>query len=50
MKKGASDEPPHDVVEDASPTETSVEPASLAERDGPDEKKGWPWPQPGSTS
>ncbi|TCG02852.1 hypothetical protein BZM27_52795 [Paraburkholderia steynii] len=50
LKNEPSDELPHDAAEDASPTEASVEPASLAEWDGPDEKNGWPWPQPGSTS
>jgi hypothetical protein len=34
----------------SSPVEGSVAAALLAEWDSPDEKKGWPWPQPGSTS
>ena len=50
MKSGASSKPAHTEAEDASPVEASVETAPLAEWDAPDEKKGWPWPQPGSTS
>jgi hypothetical protein len=38
------------ATDDAGPTEASAEAAPLAEWDAPDEKKGWPWPQPGSTS
>jgi hypothetical protein len=50
IKPGASAELPHDAAEEASPVEVSVEATPLAEWDAPDEKKGWPWPQPGSTS
>jgi hypothetical protein len=50
MKRDASTEPAHDAAEEASPVEASVEAAPPAEWDAPDEKKGWPWPQPGSTS
>ncbi|TDN66806.1 hypothetical protein [Paraburkholderia sp. BL10I2N1] len=50
MKGDASAEPTHDAAEEASPVEASVEAAPPAEWDVPDEKKGWPWPQPGSTS
>ncbi|AUT75582.1 hypothetical protein C2L64_45265 [Paraburkholderia hospita] len=50
IKKGASDEPSHAAVEEASPVEVSVVVAPSVEWDAPDEKKGWPWPQPGSTS
>jgi hypothetical protein len=50
MKPGASAAPTHDATEEASPVEASVVAAPLAEWDAPDEKKGWPWPQPGSTS
>ena len=50
MKLGASNDPAHDAADEASPVEVSVEAAPLAEWDAPDEKKGWPWPQPGSTS
>jgi hypothetical protein len=53
MKKRDADEPPRVAAEmdaDASPAEASVEAAPLAEWDEPDDKKGWPWPQPGSTS
>ena len=50
MKRGASDEPAHAAAEEVSPVEASVEAASPTERDAPDEKIGWPWPQPGSTS
>ncbi|CAB3787217.1 hypothetical protein LMG28614_02450 [Paraburkholderia ultramafica] len=50
MKKDALAGPAHDAAEEASPVEASVEAAPPAEWDAPDEKKGWPWPQPGSTS
>ncbi|SEI63483.1 hypothetical protein [Paraburkholderia diazotrophica] len=50
MKSGASSQPAHAEAEDASPVEASVESEPSAEWDAPDEKKGWPWPQPGSTS
>ncbi|MPW18981.1 hypothetical protein GCT13_19280 [Paraburkholderia sp. CNPSo 3157] len=50
MKSGASRKPAHAEAEDASPVEASFEAAPPTEWDAPDEKKGWPWPQPGSTS
>jgi hypothetical protein len=50
MKGDASTKRTHDAAEEASPVEASVEAAPPAEWDAPDEKKGWPWPQPGSTS
>ena len=50
MKCGAADEPAYLAAEDASPIEASVETTPPTEWDAPDEKKGWPWPQPGSTS
>ncbi|SIT38101.1 conserved hypothetical protein [Paraburkholderia piptadeniae] len=50
MQSGAPDEPAYVADKDASPVEVSVEAAPPAEWDAPDEKKGWPWPQPGSTS
>jgi hypothetical protein len=50
MKPGASAEPAHDAAEEASPVEESAMAAPSVEWDAPDEKKGWPWPQPGSTS
>jgi hypothetical protein len=50
MKKDTSAEPAHDVAEKASPVGRSVLATPPAEWDAPDEKKGWPWPQPGSTS
>jgi hypothetical protein len=50
MEPGSLAEPAHDAAEDASPVEASVEAAPSVEWDAPDEKKGWPWPQPGSTS
>ena len=54
MKPGTSAELPHDAAEEASPVEAPVEASVVAaasvEWDAPDEKKGWPWPQPGSTS
>ena len=50
LKSGTSEELAPIAFDDASPVEDSVETAPLAEWDAPDEKKGWPWPQPGSTS
>jgi len=51
MKKRNAEEPPHVAAKmDTSPAEASVKAAPLAEWDEPDEKRGWPWPQPGSTS
>ena len=51
MKQRNADEPLHVAADmDTSPAEASVEAAPLAEWDAPDEKRGWPWPQPGSTS
>jgi hypothetical protein len=50
MESGSSEEPAPTAANDASPVEASVAAAPLAEWDTPDEKKGWPWPQPGSTS
>ncbi|WP_246217484.1 hypothetical protein [Paraburkholderia panacisoli] len=50
MKRSVSDEAVHVAAEEASPVEASVEAVPPAEWDAPDEKKGWPWPQPGSTS
>ncbi|SIT43965.1 conserved hypothetical protein [Paraburkholderia piptadeniae] len=50
MKSGASGEPALAEAEYASPVVASVEAAPPTEWDAPDEKKGWPWPQPGSTS
>lgn len=50
MKSGTSEELAPAAAGDASPAEGSVEVASPVEWDLPDEKKGWPWPQPGSTS
>ncbi|BCG02990.1 hypothetical protein PPGU19_075580 (plasmid) [Paraburkholderia sp. PGU19] len=50
MKSGTSEEPAHAAIEEASPVEVSVVVAPSVEWDAPDEKKGWPWPQPGSTS
>jgi hypothetical protein len=49
-KSGTREEPAQAVVEDASPTEMSVVAAPSVEWVPPDEKKGWPWPQPGSAS
>ena len=50
IKAGASSEPTLEAAEEASPVEASVKAAPPSEWDAPDEKKGWPWPQPGSTS
>ena len=51
MKKRNADEPLHVAAEmDTSPAEASVKAAPLAEWDEPDDRRGWPWPQPGSTS
>ncbi|MEA3084154.1 MAG: hypothetical protein QOC89_1851, partial [Paraburkholderia sp.] len=50
IKGDASPERMLDAAEEASPAEASVKAAPPSEWDAPDEKKGWPWPQPGSTS
>jgi hypothetical protein len=50
IKTSVSDESAHVATEEASPVEASVKAAPSVEWDTPDEKKGWPWPQPGSTS
>jgi hypothetical protein len=50
IKGNASTERTLDAAEEASPAEASVKTAPPSEWDTPDEKKGWPWPQPGSTS
>jgi hypothetical protein len=50
MKRSVPDERAHVAADEASPVEASVRAAPAAEWDAPDEKKGWPWPQPGSTS
>ncbi|SKD06036.1 hypothetical protein SAMN05446934_9820 [Paraburkholderia hospita] len=50
MKPGAAAELAHDAAEEAGPVEASVGAVPSVEWDAPDEKKGWPWPQPGSTS
>jgi hypothetical protein len=51
MKKRNADEPLHVAADtDTSPAGKSVEAAPLAEWDEPNDRRGWPWPQPGSTS
>lgn len=50
MKSGALDEPARDAAEEARPVEASARVEPSVEWDAPDEKRGWPWPQPGSTS
>jgi hypothetical protein len=50
IKGGASTKPALDAVEETSPVDASAKTAPPSEWDAPDEKKGWPWPQPGSTS
>ncbi|MBP0594050.1 hypothetical protein J8I87_31120 [Paraburkholderia sp. LEh10] len=51
MKKSTAGESPRTAAAmDASPAEASVEAAPIGEWDAPDDKTGWPWPQPGSTS
>ena len=50
MKPGTSEEPVPAGADDASPVDASVEATPLTEWDAADEKTGWPWPQPGSTS
>ncbi|MEX3935820.1 hypothetical protein AB4Y32_29185 [Paraburkholderia phymatum] len=50
MESSASVELAPAAANDASPVEASVESEPSAEWDAPDEKKGWPRPQPGSTS
>jgi hypothetical protein len=46
IKEDASAEPALDAAEEASP----VKAALPSDWDAPEEKRGWPWPQPGSTS
>ncbi|SDH26242.1 hypothetical protein SAMN04487926_103126 [Paraburkholderia steynii] len=50
MTASTSNDKTYAAAQDASPVEAAVEAEPLGEWDGPDEKKGWPWPQPGSTS
>ena len=51
MKRDLMPEAGHNASEEASPIESSSAPAgSVAEWGSSDEKRGWPWPQPGSTS
>jgi hypothetical protein len=50
IKADAPSGPTLDAAKDASPVEASVGAAPATEWDAPDENKGWPWPQPGSTS
>lgn len=46
MKTGAGGEPMHEAVEAAMPVRAEPSP----ERDVPRERKGWPWPEPKTTS
>jgi hypothetical protein len=46
----ASAEPAHDAAKDATPVAASVVATLPATSDAPVEKKGWPWPEPRSTS
>jgi hypothetical protein len=48
MKKESKPREAHNAREEPNPVEASVAPA--AEWGTSDEKRGWPWPQPGSTS
>ncbi|MGH3850203.1 MAG: hypothetical protein ACRDRT_10940 [Pseudonocardiaceae bacterium] len=51
MKRDLMPEAVRNASEEASPVESSSVPAeSVAEWGPSDEKRGWPWPQPGSTS
>jgi hypothetical protein len=50
IEGAASPEPTLDAAQETSLVEASVKAAPPSEWDAPDEKKGWPWPQPGSTS
>ena len=48
MKKESKPREAHNTREEPNPVEASVAPAP--EWGASDEKRGWPWPQPGSTS
>jgi hypothetical protein len=50
MRGGASTEPTLDVAKDVGQVGASVKAAQISEWDASDEKRGWPWPEPGSTS
>jgi hypothetical protein len=50
VKKDALAEPSHDAADEASPVEVSVTAAPLVEAEVRNEKRGWPWPEPRSTS
>jgi hypothetical protein len=51
MKKESKPREAHNAREEPNPVEASVAPAGPAAEWGTsDEKRGWPWPQPGSTS
>jgi hypothetical protein len=40
----------HDTPESVESAEKSTDAAATSEWGASDEKRGWPWPQPGSTS
>ncbi|WP_168789611.1 hypothetical protein [Paraburkholderia aromaticivorans] len=48
--KDALAEPSHDVANEVGPVEAPVKVVPAAEVDAREEKKGWPWPKPRSTS
>jgi hypothetical protein len=51
MKKASKPREAHNTREEPNPVEASAAPAEPAAESGTsDEKRGWPWPQPGSTS
>ena len=50
MKADTAPESAHDTAKEASPVEPSAEAVPPADWGASDEKRGWPWPQPGSTS
>jgi hypothetical protein len=50
IKRDASTGPTLNAAEEARPAEASVKAAPPSEWDESNEKKGWPWPLPGSTS
>jgi hypothetical protein len=50
MKADPLAEPPHDAAKDATPVDVPAAAALPAKSDAAIEKKGWPWPEPRSTS
>lgn len=50
LEQGAAAEPSHDAAAEVSPVEAPVTTVPAVEADERNEKRGWPWPAPRSTS